>query len=171
MKKTTSHELKLLVLMQSWRRWQQRPQNTKLIFNFHKNMFKYAQFVPNSNKLMTTFQFREFLFNKNVLSSYRPPAEKKKALVKERVGDATSPTPLQLNSQTAQVAILGAAAAYLVNKAWQRAAAISQILIICLIMDRGVSRPTYCSVVRRDREYFLESIRSYLTGWSSADAR
>lgn len=38
-------------------------------------------------------------------------------------------------------------------------------------MDWGVNRTTCCSTVCRCWEYFLESIHSYLTGWSSADAQ
>lgn len=39
-----------------------------------------------------------------------PPAEKKKALVQERVGVTMSPAPLQLGAQATQVAIFSPAA-------------------------------------------------------------
>lgn len=44
------------------------------------------------------------------MCGYSPPAEKKKALVRERVGVTMSPAPLQLNSQATQVAIFSPAA-------------------------------------------------------------
>lgn len=44
------------------------------------------------------------------MCGYSPPAEKKKALVQERVGVTMSPAPLQLNSQATQVAIFSPAA-------------------------------------------------------------
>lgn len=44
------------------------------------------------------------------MCGYSPPAEKKKALVQERVGVTMSLAPLQLHSQATQVAIFSPAA-------------------------------------------------------------
>lgn len=96
---------------------------------------------------------RSFQFNRNVMCAYSPPAEKKKALVEERVGVTMSPAPLQLNSQATQVAIFSPAA----GRSWQIAAPISQIFSR-LIRGWGVNRT---SVGLRCCKYFLVSIRSF----------
>lgn len=108
---------------------------------------------------------RTFHFNMNVMCGYSPPAEKKKALVQERVGVTMSPAPLQLNSQATQVAIFSPAAGRSVANSCPHLSDIQPS------DDWRVNRTMCCSVGHRCCKYFLISIRSFWTGWiNSADA-